>query len=172
MFMAAALTGSVETVEKLLGKASISAVMFSTIVSGVMRHHDIFLTLGKIRPAILFHDHFLGLMDPRSLMPFLKDALNTFDTIILVLDHYNEKNINQFVHKPSESITRIAVHWRCWSALRTYLDIRKVTSICAADFVVTRAARVIQRTWRERRRRCEQKCRTRDRILETRPVGQ
>ena len=69
---------------------------------------------------------------------------------------------------------RIAVYWRCWSAVAQYLDVScycrmrveihssshvfasqalATKSVTAEDFVVTRAARVIQRAWRERRRR-------------------
>ena len=137
-----------------------SSIMYAIIITGVMRHDELFLKLSESLPGFIFADSIFGLIDPRACQPHTKFAYGSrfmsTNKMIIVHDVYDEE-LDRYSERPTESLVRIAVKWRCWAAVRMFLSISRASRVCTADFIVSRAARVIQRRWRDRRRRCAKK---------------
>ena len=131
-FLTFAMLGDSKNVEKMKRIVTNEDLKYATIIAGIMRHDDMFSMLCE------FH---LGSMESRVL------SFAAIANDILLNDEEEEK--------PTRAHMRVAVYWRCWSEVGRFLEMKKVDRLTSADFTVTRAARAIQRAWRERRRRYE-----------------
>ena len=148
--ISATLVGDVGKVNRLMenGGATNLAMLCSTVIAGVVRNEEIFTILGKFLMENMEVDTIIGILNPAHVrIPLFRILLFVWVVELILFVE------NGSVIKPTVSHMRLAVYWRSWETLACFTLILDGRHLTPADFVVNRAARVIQRAWRKRRQR-------------------